>query len=587
MLVDLMMSSLLQRLQTFPVSEWQTSQKEVATFNSKTMNAIFNTVSMEEFKRISNVEIAHTAWNILQIVHEGTKAVKINKLQQLTSKFESIRMSDDESFDEFYAKLNDIVNSTYNLGEIYDQPKIVRKILRSLTEDFRPKVTAITESKDVDFIFVDELVGSLQSYELDLPKTSKSKLMALKSIDDVDVGRFDDELSATKIAYLAKNFMNFLRNNNRRARDKNTIEPINFRKNDPTKVNNIEKRREKVGQSSNNSMGPQCFGCQGYGYMKSECPTYLKSKGKVMAVTFSDDKVFDDESGCNEDGNFIATATVVVNENVSVEENPSDGEFSEDANLQEAYNKLCKVATKDVMNVELGLMKIASLELEKKNLLVKLFDANDLLNNVKTENMLFLDKVKNLELELSVAKEQTDRFASFKLDHILSVQKSPSDIIGLGFIESISVFALHSTNFVPSSSSEPFVSEAVKPFMSEAKPIKVTPPRKIRVDLHESKPKAPNPSKGKTHDKPAWICHFCGKSEHIRPNCYKLQAAKRANKPKVPVPQTQDPMVLIGELVKALNLYSNFGVGNHSHVNKNSNARGASKKFWMQKAQSN
>ena len=125
------------------------------------MNVIFNTVSMEEFKRISNVKVAHNAWKILQTVHEGKKAVKINKLQQLTPKFESIRMFDGESFDEFYAKLNDIVNSAYNLGEIYDQPKIVRKILRSLTEDFRPKVTAITESKDVDSIPVDELVGSL------------------------------------------------------------------------------------------------------------------------------------------------------------------------------------------------------------------------------------------------------------------------------------------------------------------------------------------------------------------------------------------------------------------------------------------
>ena len=56
-------------------------------------------------------------------------------------------MPDDKYFDKFYAKLNDIVNSAYNLGEIYDQPKIVRKILRSLTEVFRPKVTAITESK--------------------------------------------------------------------------------------------------------------------------------------------------------------------------------------------------------------------------------------------------------------------------------------------------------------------------------------------------------------------------------------------------------------------------------------------------------
>ena len=84
---------------TTPVSEWQTSQNEVATFNSKAMNAIFNVDSMEEFKRISNVEITHTTWNILQTMNKGTKAVKINKLQQLTSSFESIRMFDYESFD--------------------------------------------------------------------------------------------------------------------------------------------------------------------------------------------------------------------------------------------------------------------------------------------------------------------------------------------------------------------------------------------------------------------------------------------------------------------------------------------------------
>ena len=205
-------------------------------------------------------------------------------------------MSDDEFFDKFYAKLNDNVNSTYNLDEIYDQPKIVRKILRSLTEDLKPKVTVITESKDVDSIPIDELVGSLQSYELDLSKTSKSKSMTLKLVDDVDVGGFDYELFAMEIAYLTKNFKNFLKNNNRRARDKNTAEPRNFRKNDPTKVNNTDKPREKVGQSSNNSMGPQCFGCQEYGHMKSECPTYLKSKGKAMAITLSDGEVSNDES---------------------------------------------------------------------------------------------------------------------------------------------------------------------------------------------------------------------------------------------------------------------------------------------------
>ena len=90
---------------------------------------------------------------------------------------------------------------------------------------------------------------------------------------------------------------------------------------------------------------------------------------------------------------------------MSAEENPSDGELFEDADLQEAYNKLYKVAAKDAISVELGLKKIASLELDKKNLLVNLFDATELLNNVKIENMLLLEKIKNLEQELSIAKE--------------------------------------------------------------------------------------------------------------------------------------------------------------------------------------
>ena len=128
-------------------------------------------------------------------------------------------MSNDETFDEFYVKLNDIVNSTFNLGKVYDQPKLVRKILKSLTKDFRPKVTTIIESQDVDTIYVDELIRSLQSYESDLPKTNKSKSMALKSVNDVNDGRFDNEISSIEIFYLAKNFRNFLRNNNRKARN--------------------------------------------------------------------------------------------------------------------------------------------------------------------------------------------------------------------------------------------------------------------------------------------------------------------------------------------------------------------------------
>ena len=165
--------------------------------------------------------------------------------------------------------------------------------------------------------------------------------MALKSVDNFDGNEFNDELSSTEIAYLAKSFRNFLRNNNIRARGKNIVEPINFKRNELTKMNNTDKSKEKVSQTSNNSLGQQCFSCQGYVYVKSECPTFLRSKGKTMVVILSDDEVSDHESGSDEDGNFIAfTTIVIVDESVVVDENPFDGELFESADLQESYNKL-------------------------------------------------------------------------------------------------------------------------------------------------------------------------------------------------------------------------------------------------------
>ena len=130
------------------------------------------------------------------------------------------------------------------------------------------------------------------------------------------------------------------------------------------------------------------------------------------------------------------------------------------------------------MNVDLGLKKISSLELDKKNLLLKLFNANELINKVKTKNILLLDKVKNLELELSITRKQTNRSANSKLDHVLSIQKSSLDKTDLDFEDSISVSKTHSTNFV--FSSEPPKSKIVKP-------VEVIPSlRKIRIDLKKS-----------------------------------------------------------------------------------------------------
>ena len=117
-------------------------------------------------------------------------------------------MSKDESFDSFYSKLNEVVVGKFNLGEKTKDSKIVRKILRSLQESFRAKVIAIEESKDLDDIKVQELVGSLQTYELSLPNQRKSKSLALKTVNGrVDVhDSSDDDAVEKDVAYLAKNF---------------------------------------------------------------------------------------------------------------------------------------------------------------------------------------------------------------------------------------------------------------------------------------------------------------------------------------------------------------------------------------------
>ena len=136
--------------------------------------------------------------------------------------FEEIKIEEDESFDEFYAKLKDIVNSTFNFGETILEPKVVRKVLRSLLERFHSKIIAIEESKDINKIPLTELVGNLQTYELGLTrigKSNKSKSMALKAKSS-DTNEFSDDEDSKMKSYIMRQFKKFMKNANAKAFDK-------------------------------------------------------------------------------------------------------------------------------------------------------------------------------------------------------------------------------------------------------------------------------------------------------------------------------------------------------------------------------
>jgi hypothetical protein len=123
----------------------------------------------------------------------------------LISRFEEIKMLEEETFGEFYSKMSDLRNSMVSLGKPISDVKLIQKILRSLPERFSIKVTTIEESKDLEEMKIEELVGSLQTYELSLRPVEKLKTIALKASNEkVEASSKDDSKEEEKaVAMLA------------------------------------------------------------------------------------------------------------------------------------------------------------------------------------------------------------------------------------------------------------------------------------------------------------------------------------------------------------------------------------------------
>jgi hypothetical protein len=245
------------------------TEKNARLSNDKALHALCQALSPSEFVRISNSESAKKAWQILETTYEGTKLVKSAKLQMLISKFEEIKMLEDETFREFYSKMSDLRNSLVSLGKTVSDVKLIRKILRSLPECFRIKVTTIEESKDLEEMKIEELVGSLQTYELSLLPVKKLKTIALKaSKKKVKVSSRDDFEDGEKaVAMLAKKFGRLMRNEL-------------FKKKFSEKMKKVPREVEPEEAEKKDPRGPRCFECSGFGHIRADCGNLKQGKGK-------------------------------------------------------------------------------------------------------------------------------------------------------------------------------------------------------------------------------------------------------------------------------------------------------------------
>ncbi|KAG5531774.1 hypothetical protein RHGRI_026406 [Rhododendron griersonianum] len=283
-------------------SEWNSDDNTNCEANARALGSIFGAMSRNKVTRISSCVTAKESWEILRTSHEGIETVRVSKHQMCTTRFEQLKMHDEENFDNFISRLTEIVNTFHSLGEPLSDLKVCRKILRSLPERFRVKVTAIEERPDVDNLTFAELVGKLQIFKInhlsyfELSKsTSKSSTgIAFKSTheDTLETCEDGDDLSDEDLAKFTRKFKKFFR---RRTDLGKFSKPSSSLKRNT--LGNDDKRASF--DKSRKPQGIQCHECHGFGHIQSECANTLKEKMKKgLKVTWDDDSGDDgSESG--------------------------------------------------------------------------------------------------------------------------------------------------------------------------------------------------------------------------------------------------------------------------------------------------
>ena len=130
------------------------------------MNVLFCALDKNEFNRVSICEMTFDIWHTLEVTHEGTSRVKESKINLLVHTYELFRMKSSETIGDMYTQFMDVVNGLEGLSKGFLDFELVNKILRSLLKSWDPKFIVIQEAKDLNNFPLEELIGSLMTYEI-------------------------------------------------------------------------------------------------------------------------------------------------------------------------------------------------------------------------------------------------------------------------------------------------------------------------------------------------------------------------------------------------------------------------------------
>ena len=247
-----------------PRDKWTIEEKKRIQNDVKARNIIASALTVDEFYRVSVCKTAQEMWEVLRVTHEGTYDVKRARKNTLIQEYEMFRMKQGETISDVQKRFTNIVNHLIGLGKSFDNDELNIKILKSLDRSWQPKVTAISESQNLNTMTMAALFGKLREHELDLGRLdeeeamakTKKKSLALKFEVERSKNKIEDEDSEDEenLRLMIKRLNRFMK-----SKDKGRFK--------------VEKK-ENQGSSSHY----KCYGCGERGHLKADCQIKRRMK---------------------------------------------------------------------------------------------------------------------------------------------------------------------------------------------------------------------------------------------------------------------------------------------------------------------